>query len=97
MPSSADPAVVAIAGKAQRRLYDRFSRLAIRRPCSVANVAVARELAGFLWAALATTNRPCIRPATPTLTMPPGQEPGTIGEPTLALCDSHLLKSKSND
>jgi hypothetical protein len=56
LPSSADPAVVAIAGKAQRRLYDRFSRLAIRRPCSVANVAVARELAGFFWAALATTN-----------------------------------------
>lgn len=46
------PHVVATAWKAQQRLYKRFHALAVRRPRSVANVAVARELAGFLWAAL---------------------------------------------
>lgn len=46
------PHVVAIAWKAQQRLYKRFHTLAVRKPRSVANVAVARELAGFLWAAL---------------------------------------------
>lgn len=46
------PHVVATAWKAQQRLYKRFHALAARRPRSVANVAVARELTGFLWAAL---------------------------------------------
>jgi transposase len=46
------PPVIAIAWKAQRRLHKRFQALAVRKPRSVANVAVARELAGFLWAAL---------------------------------------------
>ena len=46
------PHVIATAWKAQQRLYKRFHALAFRRPRSVANVAVARELAGFLWAAL---------------------------------------------
>jgi len=49
------PHVVAIAWKAQQRLHKRFHALAVRRPRSVANVAVARELAGFLWAALQPT------------------------------------------
>ena len=47
-----DPHVIATAWKAQQRLYKRFHALAFRKPRSVANVAVARELAGFLWAAL---------------------------------------------
>ena len=46
------PHVIATAWKAQQRLYKRFHALAFRKPRSVANVAVARELAGFLWAAL---------------------------------------------
>jgi len=44
--------VIAIAWKAQKRLHKRFHALTVRKPRSVANVAVARELAGFLWAAL---------------------------------------------
>ncbi|TDI76400.1 MAG: IS110 family transposase [Bacteroidetes bacterium] len=47
-----DAHVIATAWKAQQRLYKRFHALAFRKPRSVANVAVARELAGFLWAAL---------------------------------------------
>lgn len=46
------PRVLAISAKAQQRLYKRFHTLSPRKPRSVANVAVARELAGFLWAAL---------------------------------------------
>ncbi|MFT5144877.1 MAG: transposase [Rhodothermales bacterium] len=46
------PEIVATSWKAQQRLHKRFKALAIRKPRSVANVAVARELAGFLWAAL---------------------------------------------
>lgn len=49
------PPVVATAWKAQKRLHKRFHALAFRKPRSVANVAVARELAGFLWAALQHT------------------------------------------
>ena len=49
------PPVVATAWKAQKRLHKRFQALAVRKPRSVANVAVARELAGFLWAALQHT------------------------------------------
>lgn len=46
------PAVVAHAWKAQHRLYTLFHRIAARRPTQIAAVAVARELAGFLWAAM---------------------------------------------
>lgn len=45
------PGVVSIARKAQQRLYDRFQQLVHKgksRPKVV--VAIARELAGFLWA-----------------------------------------------
>lgn len=46
-----DPAVVARAWRAQLRLCARFRRLAARKDSqSVAAAAVARELAGFLWA-----------------------------------------------
>jgi transposase len=46
------PALVAQAWHAQRRLYTLYHRLAQRRPAPVAAVAVARELVGFLWAAM---------------------------------------------
>ena len=43
---------VVLADRAQARLYRRHRRLAAHgKPSVVANVAVARELAGVLWAA----------------------------------------------
>ncbi len=47
-----DPRVVAIAIKAQHRLYKRFWRLHERKGTYKAVIAVARELTGFLWAAM---------------------------------------------
>jgi transposase len=45
--------VIAIADKAQQRLSHRFRRLAEQhKPAPKIAVAIARELAGFLWAAL---------------------------------------------
>jgi transposase len=46
------PAVVAHAWKAQQRLHARYQHLAYRKQPHIAVVAVARELVGFLWAAL---------------------------------------------
>ena len=47
------PQVIAIADKAQHRLCRRFRQLAERqKPGSKIAVAIARELAGFLWAVL---------------------------------------------
>lgn len=47
--------ILAISWKAQNRLHTRFMRLAGRRlPRNKAVVAIARELCGFLWAALRT-------------------------------------------
>lgn len=46
------PRILAISWKAQQRLYKRFHALVFKKPRSVAAVAIARELAGFLWAAL---------------------------------------------
>ena len=46
--------VIAISWQAQKRLYKRFHALAVRKPRSVAVVAVARELSGFLWEAMQT-------------------------------------------
>jgi transposase len=48
-----DPRVVAIAWRAQRRLHERWRHLKLERkkPAGVASVALARELAGFLWEA----------------------------------------------
>jgi transposase len=43
---------VAYAQRAQRRLHRRFEALAARKERSVAATAVARELAGFVWALL---------------------------------------------
>ncbi len=47
-----DPVVVTHAWKAQHRLYKVFHRLAAKKPKQVAATAVARELIGFIWAAL---------------------------------------------
>jgi transposase len=46
--------ICALADKAQRRLYRRYHRLVLAsgKPTQKAVVALARELAGFLWAAL---------------------------------------------
>ena len=46
------PAVITTAWKAQHRLHKRYRHLLERRGKQVAIVAVARELVGFLWAAL---------------------------------------------
>lgn len=47
------PGVIAIADKAAQRLYRRFSKFQARgKPVTKSVVAVARELAGFLWAAI---------------------------------------------
>ena len=50
--SGQPPRVLALADKAQKRLCRRFRRLAPYKPGPVVTVAVARELVGFLWAAL---------------------------------------------
>jgi len=48
--------VIAIADRAQQRLCRRFRRLVLeRKPTPKVAVAVARELAGFIWAALQDT------------------------------------------
>jgi hypothetical protein len=45
--------VIAIADKAQQRLCRRFRKLTAKhKPTPKVAVAIARELAGFLWAAL---------------------------------------------
>lgn len=48
-----DPRVVAIAWRCQRRLHERWVALRLERkkPAGVASVALARELAAFLWEA----------------------------------------------
>ena len=48
------PAICALADRAQQRLHQRYQRLYLgyRKPHQKVVVAVARELAGFLWAAL---------------------------------------------
>jgi transposase len=47
-------AVIAIADRAQHRLYKRYYRLkeGYRKPHNVVAVAIARELVGFIWAVL---------------------------------------------
>jgi transposase len=47
------PHVISIADKAQKRLHDRYFRLLLKgKPKNKAVTAVARELVGFIWAAL---------------------------------------------
>ena len=43
------PEVIAYSWKAQTRLHDRFRRISATKNRNVAVVAVARELAGFIW------------------------------------------------
>jgi len=47
-----NPEIVAIAIKAQHRLYRTFWKIASRKHSCTAVTAVARELCGFLWSAL---------------------------------------------
>jgi transposase len=74
-----DPAIIAISGKAQRRLYRRYWHLVQRgKPTPLAVTAIARELLGVLWAighevarqrqarAAATTTPATTTPATTT-------------------------------
>jgi hypothetical protein len=45
--------VIAIADRAQQRLHARYARLQARgKPHNKVVIAVGRELAGFLWAAM---------------------------------------------
>jgi transposase len=53
-----------IAWKAQERLHKRFKQLSVRKKSVVAATAVARELAGFVWA-IACRVKPADRPAAP--------------------------------
>jgi transposase len=48
-----DPRVIEIAWRAQQRLYQRWQHLRVqrRKPAGVVAIAVARELAAFLWEA----------------------------------------------
>jgi len=51
--------VIAIADRAQQRLYRRYQRMLMQgKPPNKAVVATARELAGFLWAALTQHQQP---------------------------------------
>lgn len=47
-----DGRVIGLSWKAQHRLHTLYKRLAARRGVHIAVVAVARELVGFLWAAM---------------------------------------------
>jgi transposase len=51
-----------IAWKAQQRLHKRFKRLSVKKKSVVAATAIARELAGFVWA-IACQVKPAAQPA----------------------------------
>ncbi|HEY5062193.1 MAG TPA: IS110 family transposase [Gemmatimonadaceae bacterium] len=68
--------VIAHAWKAQQRLYKRYHRLVQRRSPHIAAIAVARELVGFLWAAMVDPT-PSPRPPTPVAPVTPA--PVTAG------------------
>ena len=55
-----------IAWKAQQRLHKRFLQLSVRKKKVVAATAVARELAGFVWA-IACQIKPAPQPAAPQI------------------------------
>jgi transposase len=46
------PALVAFSWSAQLRLHTKYRRLLVTKPKTVAVTAVARELAGFVWAVM---------------------------------------------
>ncbi|WP_420441999.1 IS110 family transposase [Candidatus Palauibacter sp.] len=63
------PEVVAHSWKAQHRLHKVFTRLAFRKNGQIAAVAVARELAGFVWAIMRDPEETApARDAKPTMT-----------------------------
>jgi transposase len=49
--------VVEIAKKAERRLHDKYWKIAVRKDPRIAATAVAREMAGFVWALLTLEER----------------------------------------
>ncbi len=49
---SQSPRVVEIAKKAERRLHDKYWKIAVRKDPRIAATAVAREMVGFVWALL---------------------------------------------
>jgi transposase len=51
-------AVVEIAKKAERRLHQKYWKLALRKAAPIAATAVAREMAGFVWALLTLAPSP---------------------------------------
>jgi transposase len=55
-----------LAWKAQQRLHQRFGRLAAKKKRVIAATAVARELAGFVWA-IACQVKPTEQPAAPEI------------------------------
>ena len=55
-----------IAWKAQQRLHKRFKQLSAKKKSVVAATAVARELAGFVWA-IACQVKPADQPAAPEI------------------------------
>ena len=55
-----------IAWKAQQRLHKRFQQLSAKKKSVVAATAVARELAGFVWA-IACQVKPADQPAAPEI------------------------------
>jgi len=58
-----DGRVIAVSWKAQHRLHTLYKRLAAKRGVHIAVVAVARELVGFLWAAMTLSARTATAPA----------------------------------
>ena len=62
-------AVLAVAEQAERRLSGRYARLKGRgKHVNKVVIAIARELAGFLWAALRHDSLPAIRKTSPSRT-----------------------------
>ncbi|MEK7752110.1 MAG: IS110 family transposase [Acidobacteriota bacterium] len=74
------PEVVAHAWNAQKRLHKRFWHLARRKNRQVAVVAVARELAGFVWAVATQLVPP---PPSDCADAAPGLSPALWGLPTI--------------
>jgi len=76
------PWVIALADRALKRLHRRYHRLVNRGKLpAVANTAVARELVGFLWAALYLKGRAAATAQTPeTAAAPPAERRVTARE-----------------
>lgn len=54
--------VVELAKKAERRLHDKYWKIALRKDPRIAATAVAREMAGFVWALLTLETQPAGKP-----------------------------------